>query len=189
MDQTSSDIYPVEIKDKRVLIIGSGIDLNGRRLAAEIDSDKWDVVIRLNKAYGLPQDVGTRIDIIFTRWLQWTSPTQGFFTAEELNRAKQIIVSNQSYGFSQTEMMMLCEEIGHQHVSCGVQAIAYCLNRSAKSIDLIGYGVWPDGTRTQQKRYCANAKCFPNGMYDTNDIYDWEKERSWIENQPECRFI
>lgn len=38
MDQTATDIAPVEIKDKKVLIIGSGIDLNGRRIAAEIDS-------------------------------------------------------------------------------------------------------------------------------------------------------
>lgn len=189
MDQTSTDIASVDIKDKKVLIIGSGIDLNGRRMAAEIDSNRWDIIIRCNKMYGLPQDVGERIDIIFTRWLQWTSPTQGFFTSEELNRAKQIIVSNQNYGFSQTEMMMLCEEIGHPHVSCGVQAIAYCINRGVKSIDLIGYGVYPDGTRTQQKRYCANAKCFPNGMRDYNEIYDWEKEYNWIKNQPECVFL
>lgn len=38
MDQTSTDIASVDIKDKKVLIIGSGIDINGRRMAAEIDS-------------------------------------------------------------------------------------------------------------------------------------------------------
>lgn len=71
----------------------------------------------------------------------------------------------------------------------GVQAIAYCINRGAKSIELIGFGTYPDGTRTNGKRYCANAKCFPNGMIDDNPIYDFELERKWIEAQPEVSYI
>lgn len=53
-----------------MLIIGSGCDLKGRKLKRFID--EYDgVVIRCNKLYGDPADIGTRTDIFFTRWNSW----------------------------------------------------------------------------------------------------------------------
>lgn len=66
-DQTS---YPTkgELAGKNILVIGSGSDLDGRKMKELIDGDTYDVIARVNKYYGSPDDVGTRTDYIFTRW-------------------------------------------------------------------------------------------------------------------------
>lgn len=60
----------MEIQGKDILIIGSGVDIVGRRLARFVDT--WPgVVVRCNKAYGDPLDIGRRTDLYFTRWESW----------------------------------------------------------------------------------------------------------------------
>lgn len=71
----------MDIKDKRILIVGSSYDMNGKRLGKAIDSGNWDIVIRLNKRYGSPLDNGTKTDLFFTRWRSWL----GTITPKEEN--------------------------------------------------------------------------------------------------------
>lgn len=97
-DQTARK-YNGEYRGKTVLIVGSGYDLDGRGLGERIDSGEWDVVARINKHYGKPEDVGNRTDVILTRWYSWLDNHE-WFSEEEQQNAREVVVLNQHLGFS-----------------------------------------------------------------------------------------
>ena len=190
-DQTAScefDEVELELKDKTVLIIGSGQDIDGRRMKNIIDGNHFDIVARVNKMYGNEQDIGTRTDFIFTRWQQWIKKGMNFFTDETLKQAKKIIVLNQHVGYSESEKNELLFEVGHPAVSAGIQTIHYFLNRDVKKVCLIGFGHFQDGFKNE-KKYCKNSHNYPNGMIDKNPHYDWSKEQHWMKNQSKIVFL
>lgn len=191
MNDQTANLYPDEIenniKGKRVLIIGSGSDLDGRRLEKKIDSDYYDYIIRINKHYGLREDSGTRTDIIFTRWVQWINKGINFFTDEDIQNSKKIIIINQNVGVSLSEIEQGKLEIGHDKVSAGVIACLWCINRGVKEIDIIGFGHYQDGWHI--KSYCQNSFNYNPRMKDNNPLYDWDKEKRWLMNQPEINLI
>ncbi len=176
-----------KLSGKRVLIIGSGADIDGRRLQKKIDSDFFDYVARINKHYGVEKDTGTRTDFIFTRWHQWVKKGMNFFSENEIENALEVIILNQHIGYSETEKQILLSEINHPNASAGLQAIHYFLNRGAKEIWLLGFGKYSDGFK--EKRYCENAFNFKKGEKDNNPAYDWNKERIWLENQSKIKFL
>lgn len=59
---------PIDItkKIKDCIIIGSGSDLNGRKLGAKIDNGDFGKVFRINRFYGDKQDVGSHTDYVVT---------------------------------------------------------------------------------------------------------------------------
>lgn len=197
-DQTS---YPTtgELRGKTVLIIGSGSDLDGRKMGNIIDSEKYDIIARVNKHYGSPEDVGNRTDYIFTRWQQWLANSE-WFTAEELSNAKEIIVLNQHTAlkkfdsYCQTEYQWLCHKVGHEHVSAGAQVVDYFLNRGVKQIDIIGFGS-VNGKFLKDKVYTQRSKGTTPGHnttkegVDQNPLYDWDAERLWEINQHSVNFL
>ena len=190
-DQTAPllpDEIEQSIKGKRILIIGSGADNDGRRMQEQIDSDYYHYIIRVNKHYGKPEDTGSRTDIIFTRWLQWVSNGQKFFTDEDLAQAKKVVIINQHLGISQAEIEQGKIEVCHDKVSAGIYAALWCINRGASQIDLIGYGKFSDGFR-EHKKYCQNSHNYPDRMIDTNPLYNWQKEQRWLLAQPEITLL
>lgn len=190
-DQTAAlalDEVEQSIKGARILIIGSGADNDGRRMRDKIDGNYYDLVIRVNKHYGKVEDVGTRTDLIFTRWYQWIAKGQTFFREDDLRQAKKVIILNQQVGISASEMQQGCIEIGHSKVSAGIYAALWCINRGAEQIDLIGYGHYQDGFR-QDKKYCQNSYNYPDRMTDNNPLYDWQKEQRWLLAQPEITLL
>ena len=191
-DQTSPiqmDDFEKSIKDKKVLIIGSGEDLDSRRMEHEIDhSDRWDLVVRINKLYGRKECVGERTDVIISRWNQWITKGNRFFPQEIIDAAKKVVILNQHIGYSENEKALIACEIGVPHVSAGPQAVAYFLNRGCEHVDLIGFG-YLNGEFLKEKRYADNSHNYPTRMKDNNNLYDWAKEREWLINQPEVNFI
>lgn len=190
-DQTAPllpDEIEQSIKGKRILIIGSGADNDGRRMQDKIDGDYYHYIIRINKHYGKPEDTGSRTDIIFTRWLQWVSNGQKFFTDDDLAQAKKVVIINQHLGISQAEIEQGKIEVCHDKVSAGIYAALWCINRGADKIDLIGYGKFSDGFR-EHKRYCQNSYNYPDRMQDTNTYYDWHKEQRWLLAQPQITLL
>lgn len=190
-DQTAAlalDEVEQSIKDARILIIGSGADNDGRRMRDKIDGNYYDLVIRVNKHYGKVEDVGTRTDLIFTRWYQWIAKGQTFFREDDLRQAKKVIILNQQVGISASEMQQGCIEVGHSKVSAGIYAALWCINRGAEQIDLIGYGHYQDGFR-QDKKYCQNSYNYPDRMTDNNPLYDWQKEQRWLLAQPQITLL
>ena len=162
------------------LLIGSGIDLNGRRMAARIDSGHHGRVVRINKPYGHPLDTGTRCDLLVTRFPDW--PTRFFGAA--LPATLPTLCLNTHTGtnlpadwppFTQEEHRAACAELGHPHASAGMLAAFYLLNRGQRHIAVIGFGYHPHTGWAPDKRY-------PDGTVDTNPAYNWPRERAWLQN-------
>ena len=180
--------FEISVKNKTVLIIGSGADIDGRRLQRTIDGKRFDIVCRVNKHYGVEKDTGKRTDVIVTRWLQWVKDGSNFFDADELKNAKATIILNQNVGFSETEQAILCSELQVEKVSAGLQAVSYFLNRGARVIYLLGFGMTKEGFMNE-KKYCKHSINYNDGMKDTNKFYDWNKEKIWLKQQSKIRFL
>lgn len=191
-DQTSRQ-YKGELQGKKILVIGSGSDLDDRKMGSIIDGDTYDIVARVNKHYGSKEDAGNRTDFIFTRWYSWLDKHE-WFNEEEQANAKQIIILNQHVGYSRTEYEWLCLKVGHEHVSAGAQVIDYFLNRGVKNIDVIGFGC-KNGKFKRDKVYTNRSEgttpkhnTTAEGK-DENPLYDWHKERYWEVNQAKVNFL
>jgi hypothetical protein len=191
MDQTANlclDALELSLYKSKVLLIGSGQDLDGRAMADVIHSDYYDYVCKLNKSYGAVEDVGTRCDILFTRWSSWISAGSNFIEPGILYNTRKVVILNQNVNYSRTERTMISKELQLEHVSAGPQAVQWLLNRGCKHIDLIGFG-YKNGEFMTDKVYAKNSKNYPDGMKDTNTMYNWQRERQWLMLQPEVRFI
>lgn len=170
-------------RGKRVLVIGSGSDLDNREMADIVDGPTYDVVARVNKHYGDPKRVGARTDVIFTRWPSWLD-RQDWFSDREQARSQEIVILNVHVGYSRTEHEWLAKRIGVQQVSAGVMAVDFFLNRGAASVDIVGFG-FKDGQWSKEKLYTtANPSHVPtsktDGVKDINSAYDWTRERRWL---------
>lgn len=160
-----------KLEGKRVLVIGSGIDLNDRCMQKEIDdrSGKWDAVIRVNNPMGTKEDTGTRTDYIFCRYPHWADK----FPAEMLEGAEKI-ATWQGTDFKMDEFRRLHEEVGHRKVSCGLLAVYWASREGASEVAVIGFG-WNGKEWAAKKEY-------PDGRKDNNPEYDWNKEHVWVAN-------
>lgn len=156
-------------KGKKVLVIGSGADLVGRGLGRLIDSGRWDVVVRVNQPFGAPSDVGSKMDVLVTRWRSWVPQ---FFKGPV--RFEKLIVLNERVGMSSNEINVASVEVGAERVSAGLCACIWALNRGAKSVSVIGFGYHPATGWAPQKRY-------PDGTLDPNSHYNWAAENRWLE--------
>jgi hypothetical protein len=155
---------------KKCIVIGGGADVVGRGLGSCIDAGEFGLVLRVNKPYGSPEDVGSRIDVLVTRWQAWI---QKYFPGPTLGC--QRVVLNEHLGISAEEMRAAAQEIVHPHVSAGLLACMWALNRGARQVYAIGFGYrrgqgWPEG------------KVYPDGTVDNNTKYDWPRENRWLEN-------
>lgn len=157
------------MKKNSVLLIGSGLDLNGRRLGSSIDRGRFGLVARCNFLYGNPADSGHRTDFLFTRWAAWLDkipPALRF-------SVKHCIILNEKKGISEAEYKQTLEEVGQEHVSCGTLAAAWLLRRGFR-VSAIGVG-FSGGAFLKEKRY-------PDGKKDDNTHYNWAAENRWLAN-------
>lgn len=176
---------------KHVLVVGSGDDLDHRNIREDVEGGRWDVVARVNKHYGAPALVGTRTDVVFTRWPSWLDRFDWF--SKEEQEGAEVIILNIFHGYSRTEYKWLCRRVGHKNVSAGSQAIDYFLNRGASSVDVVGFG-YLNGKRSEAKRYtAANPSHIPatktEGVTDVNPNYDWEKENAWRQREKRVHML
>lgn len=192
MDQTSRE-YKGQYRNKSVLIIGSGSDLDGRKMQEDIEGSKYDIIARVNKLYGAREDVGTRTDVLFTRWNSWLDNKEWFNDDVQAN-AKEVVILNQHIGYSATEYQWLCARVGHEHVSAGAQAVDFFLNRGAKQVDIIGFGSIngqfnPDKVYTQGSKGTTPEHNTTKEGKDENPLYNWHLEREWEINQAKVKFL
>lgn len=159
------------LKNKRVLIIGSGDDVNGRHLGRVIDAGRrWDFIVRVNKYYGEKSDVGSRMDALVTRYAAWV---QKYFPGPVIGCPKVFL--NEFFGFSQQEYQTTLAEINHPNASAGLLACVWALNRGAHSVTVLGFGHHPPTGWSPEKKY-------PDGTIDQNPHYNWPAEHRWLEN-------
>lgn len=173
----------------RALVIGSGSDLDGRGMGQRIDGGEWDLVCRVNKWYGASADVGTRCDLLVTRWASWLDRTDW---VPHLDKVRDVVILNQHIGVSRTEAQWLAAQVGHPQVSAGIQAVHYLLARGAR-VDVIGFGARA-GVYDRDKIYtAANAAHVPatktDGLRDVNETYNWAAEKLWLANQPRVTML
>lgn len=179
MDQTARKIQQ-NYKDKRILIIASGNDLDSRKL---YDVSIYDKVCKVNKDYG---HITNRCDIIFTRWAQWLDH---FFDPLMVQHADEVIIVNQFVGITATEIEFAKKISGLEHVSAGFLAVLYFLLRGAKQVDLIGYGFLNGSFLKGGKKYCNKAFNYAPGYLDNNKNYDFNKEHEILQKLPGVNFV
>lgn len=159
------------MKNKNVLVIGSGNDLTGRRLGKVIDAGRrWPVIVRCNKPYGAPADVGRRLDVLFIRFRGWQMRFWG-----EIPPPPALVAPNEYYNITHAEYEAIRAEIGCSHVSIGILAAAWCLNRGARTVSVIGFGCH-GGIRD------ADRKVYASGPVDKNMHYNWSREYEWLKS-------
>lgn len=172
----------MNLENKTVLIVGSNVDIDGRGLGSEIDSGMLaDVVIRVNKAYGDAADVGTKTDIIFTRWRAWLQT--GWFSEEQIESACEVVALNENFNFLESWKRVAADEVGAAAVSCGAAAVFYALVMGAKEVKLIGFGFQDGKEAGTDKIYCRNAFTHAAGTIDENAAFDFAREREWLKKQ------
>lgn len=169
LDSTTQQ--PLVLRNKKVLLIGSGKDLVGRKLGQRIDSGEWDVVVRLNHYYGDPEDVGTRTDLAIVR--------EAIFENDFIDEApvcpSRVLSTNDGFNFPKSILDQAASSSGQTDASIGIIAACWLLNYGA-NITAIGIGHYPDGTWIEHKTY-------PDGTKDTGNHYDWNKENAWWESR------
>lgn len=163
--------YEELMKDKKVLLIGSGEDLNGRALNDRISAQdcEWDYIARINHHFGDIADVGRRMDICFVARREYAN--WYFHTA--VKHGPGLIVAFRdgcACDCHYRESVAKKLDMG-ERVSSGLAAVHWLLEHGAK-VDVIGFGK-KDST---EKRY-------PDGKVDNVGQYDWTAERLWIESQ------
>lgn len=177
------------LNNARVLLIGSGADLAGRRLGAVIDrSNRWQLVARCNKHYGSPLDVGRRCELAFVRWRSWLAQEGAapghaggpWWPYDVRCGIRQLVVLNEYQGISAQEHAACAAEAGVDKPSCGLLAAWWLSVRGAR-VDCIGMGY--------NGRAWATAKQYATRQADTNDHYDWAAEHRWMAAQPNITLL
>lgn len=162
---------PLIVKNQKVLLIGSGKDLEGRQMGTRIDSGEWDVVVRCNHFYGHPEDVGTRTDLAVVREIKHEKT----FIDEAPVCPLRVLTTNDGINFPKHILQQAAKEVGHHEASIGIIAARWLLNCGAR-LSVIGIGHFSDGTWIKQKTY-------PNGTVDKSLFCDWQKENAWWQRQ------
>lgn len=162
---------PLVVKNRKVLLIGSGRDIVGRGLGQRIDAGEWDVVVRCNHFYGDPADVGTRTDLAVVREARFE---KDFFDEAPVAPVR-VLTTNDGNNFPKHLLQQAAQEVGHREASIGIIAACWLLSCGAR-LSVIGVGHFPDGSWIGQKTY-------PDGTVDTAGFCDWSKENAWWQRQ------
>lgn len=163
-----------DIKGKKVLLIGSSKDIDGRAMGAVIDGKSYDIVARVNKPYGTTADVGTRTDIIFVRRREWAT----YFWPRPRAEAEQqprIVAFRDGVGCPRGYDDLTHAELAlpAQKTSTGLCAAKWLLEQGAKSVTVIGFG-YSAGAFQSEKTYAKT------GEVDTNPKFNWAAENEWL---------
>lgn len=168
---------PLVLKNRKVLLIGSGKDLLGRGLGKRIDAREWDVVVRCNHYYGAPEDVGTRTDLAVVRETRFEKT----FIDEAPVCPVRVLCTNNGVNFPKELLAIAAREVGHREASVGIIAALWLLKCGAR-LSVIGIGHYPDGHWIEQKTY-------PDGTVDTAGFCDWAKENAWWQRQKNVELL
>lgn len=158
---------------KPCIIIGSGSDLNGRKLGAAIDAGEFGEVVRVNKFYGELADVGVRTDWVFTlaREFFLTSCVRRFGHPLKVGRMVETRVSRRNMA-PRLFRAALIDWLDLKSPSAGIEAVFGMVGRGYLPT-LIGYGFKGGAVVNRVKTYCDGRK--DTRMYGEHD-YDRENE-------------
>jgi len=158
-----------EFSGRPVLLVGSGADLDGRKLGEAIDAGNYGLVARVNRPYGAAADAGSRADIVFVRrriWLNW------HFRRSALAPGARIVAFCEGAGCPPGFEGEVAARLGLPRCSTGLLAAQWLLDAGAE-VAAIGFG-YRDGAFAESKRYAVT------GEEDANAAYDWAAENDWL---------
>ncbi len=162
----------MELDGKRVLLIGSGADLDGRHMQAEIDSGTtYDLIARVNKPYGYQEDVGTKTDLILVRKAVWLKVFWQRFIREHPQAVAEVVF-NEGLNCRRDYGWFAARELGFARLSTGLLAAKW-LKEQGADVTAIGYG-WREGAFLPVKTYTQTKQ------EDANPNYDWTRENEWL---------
>ncbi len=171
----------MELKGKKVLLIGSGADLDGRKMQSEIDTGTtYDFIARVNKPYGAIEDVGTKTDVILVRkaswfrffWRDFMMNRQRMSEAERAAKPVLDVVFNEGVNCRHDYGFFAAHHLGFFRLSTGLLAAKW-LKEQGADVTAIGYG-WSEGAFVPVKTYTQTKQ------EDANPNYDWKRENEWI---------
>lgn len=166
-----------DLKGKKVLLIGSGADLTGRAMQERIESGaEWAAVVRINKHYGAPEDVGCRTDVAVMARRVWFNY---YFSA--CPNVPRMVAFAEGIGCPKDYRATVAAELGVERVSTGLAAAHLLLDAGAQ-VELIGFNA-PGGVPSE------GGKRYADGTLDTNEAYDWAAELKWLQAQPRITFL
>lgn len=172
------------VQDKRVLVIGSGSDLDGRGMGDDIDGGAWDAVVRANKVYGNPRDTGSRTDVLVISRSDYLYSNPEWLPARAARFIKTVISLEDHMGYSVTEFNDLRARLG-SYPSTGMRAVDWVLNNGAAHVDVIGFG-WRNGGFSNKKAYTGyDAAMLPSilidrNLVDLNSYHDFGRENDML---------
>lgn len=155
---------------KRVIVIGSGIDLNGRKLGEAIDRGEFGKVVRVNKFYGDPIDVGTVTDVLFSFNTKFWRPECGkfkhFINVVMLDRGAFRYDVVRKYGIAKGK-----------RASTGLCAVDYYV-RNGYDVTVIGYGF-------RDSKLVTPHKTYTDGTPDNIVVIDFDYENECLKRLAE----
>lgn len=155
---------------KKVLLIGSSNDIDGRAMHDSIDGElEYDFIARVNRYYGAADDCGSRTDLIFVRHREWAT---FYFQRADLCEGCRIVAFWDGVGCDRSFADDVASEVGLPKASTGLLAAKWLLDRGA-DVTVIGFG-YSDGSFATAKTYAVT------GMADANPNYDWPSENEWL---------
>lgn len=166
-----------DLTGKRVLLIGSGADLNGRGLNERISAQdcEWDAIARINHHFGDVADVGKRMDICFVGHREWAT---WYFGTCSRREPYLIVAFHDGCACDMRYRDKVAQELNMgERVSSGLAAVHWLLARGAQ-VDIIGFNA-PGGNIDMTGR-----KTYADGTLDENPRFDWTAEILWIKEQP-----
>lgn len=172
------------VRGKRVLVVGSGRDLDGRGLGSAVDRGDWDIVIRANKVYGDPLDCGSRTDVLVIRRVVYLESNPEFLPERAHAHIKAIIGIEDHKGYTGEEFHRLTQRLGSLP-STGMCAVMWALDHGAESVDVIGFG-WRDGAFAGKKSYSTGSPTLVPKILtsaegvDLNPYCNWDKENAML---------
>ena len=166
-----------DLKNKKVLLIGSGADLTGRAMQERIESGaEWAAIVRINKHYGDPVDVGCRTDVAVLARRVWYN--YYFLNCPHVSR---MVAFAEGIGCPKNYRATVAAELGLQRVSTGLAA-AHLLLAAGAELDIIGFNA-PGGVPSE------GGKIYADGTPDGNSAYDWAAELEWLKSQSKITFL
>lgn len=157
-----------ELKGKRILLIGSGNDIDGRLMKDIIEGNEYDVICRVNKPYGAIKDIGLRTDIIFVRHGHWRT----LYWPHLKDNYPPMVAFRTGINCKKSYDKDLATRYNLKMASTGLCAIHWLIEEAkVDSVTVIGFG-YKDGKFIEDKTYTGT------NIKDPNKNFDWHKEQS-----------
>lgn len=142
---------------KLALLIGSGSDINGRKMKSQIDTANDIFIARINRHYGEEIDVGIQTHLIF-----------GFDTSVIPDYLKHVQFINPYTLNDQAFIQSVRDRINYRNPSTGIMGLYWLLDNGYKPV-VIGFGF-------KNGELINKIKTYPDGQQEISTWHNFALE-------------